>query len=55
MNEWTQFWIVDLLQEGCSSFLGYDLNYLYISIWNQEEMVVLLFFGLSYLAAAPGS
>jgi hypothetical protein len=53
MNEWTQFWI-DLLQEGCSSFLGYDLDYLYISIWNQEETVVL-FFSLSYLAAATGS
>lgn len=53
--EWTQFWSVDLLQEGCSSFLGYDLDYLYISIWNQEETVVLLFFSLSYLAAATGS
>jgi hypothetical protein len=35
--EWTQFWIVDLLQEGCSSFLGYDLDYLYISIWTKRR------------------
>ncbi len=55
LNEWTQFWIVDLLQEGCSSCLGYDLDYLYIPIWNQEETVVLLFFSLSYLAAADVS